>query len=69
MLERASFPHASHDEKALVEILETLPRDSLLQMDEEDLFEIAIGLLGLGERLRSGCSCGAIRSTGSSPAW
>jgi glutamate dehydrogenase len=50
VLERASFPQASHDEKGLLEILETYPRDSLLQMDEGDLFEIAIGLLGLGER-------------------
>jgi glutamate dehydrogenase len=50
VLERAGFPNASHDEKALLEILETYPRDSLLQMDEDDLFEIAIGLLGLGER-------------------
>ena len=50
VLERASFPHGGHDEKQLLEILETYPRDSLLQMDERDLFEIAIGLLGLGER-------------------
>ena len=50
VLDRAAFPHASHDEKALIEILETYPRDSLLQMDQDELFEIAIGLLGLGER-------------------
>ena len=50
VLERAGFPHASHDEKALIEILETYPRDSLLQIDADELFELAIGLLGLGER-------------------
>jgi glutamate dehydrogenase len=50
VLERAGFPHSSHDEKALIEILESYPRDALLQMGEDDLFGIAIGLLGLGER-------------------
>jgi glutamate dehydrogenase len=50
VLERAAFPPASHDEKALIKILQTLPRDSLLQIAEDELFELAIGLLGLGER-------------------
>src|SRR5207302_4656437 len=31
-------------------ILESYPRDSLLQIEQDDLFETAIGLLGLGER-------------------
>ena len=52
VLIRAGFPHDSHDAKALVEILETLPRDSLFQIETEDLFEIAMGILGLGERQR-----------------
>ncbi|HEY2160631.1 MAG TPA: NAD-glutamate dehydrogenase domain-containing protein, partial [Solirubrobacteraceae bacterium] len=50
VLDRAGLPPAGYDEKALLEILETYPRDSLLQIGDEDLYTIAIGLLALGER-------------------
>ena len=52
MLERAAFPHGSHNEKALIEILETHPRDELFQTAVDELFEIAMGILHLGERQR-----------------
>jgi glutamate dehydrogenase len=52
VLTRAGFPPASHDRKALLEIVESYPRDSLFQMDADELFEIAMGILGLGERQR-----------------
>jgi glutamate dehydrogenase len=52
VLARAAFPHGSHNEKALLEILESHPRDELLQITVDDLFEIAIGILHLGERQR-----------------
>ena len=52
VLERAEFPPASHDRKALLEIIESYTRDSLFQMETEDLFNLAIGILGLGERQR-----------------
>ena len=52
VLSHAGFPPASHDRKALLEILESYPRDSLFQMETEDLFHVAIGILGLGERQR-----------------
>ncbi|HTU85996.1 MAG TPA: NAD-glutamate dehydrogenase [Solirubrobacteraceae bacterium] len=52
VLHHADFPPASHDRKALLEILESYPRDSLFQMETEDLFTVAIGILGLGERQR-----------------
>ena len=52
VLRRASFPPGSHDAKALLEILESYPRDALLQVPRGDLFQIAMGLLGLGERPR-----------------
>jgi glutamate dehydrogenase len=52
VLERAAFPPDSHDAKALTEILESFPRDSLFQVGTDELFEIAIGILGVGERQR-----------------
>jgi glutamate dehydrogenase len=52
VLERAGFPPASHDRKALLEILESYTRDSLFQMETDELFDLAIGILGLGERQR-----------------
>jgi glutamate dehydrogenase len=52
VLERAGFPPDSHDHKALTEICEEYPRDSLFQVEAEELFRIAMGILGLGERQR-----------------
>src|SRR5918993_1044230 len=52
VLERAGFPEGSHNEKDLVEILETYPRDELFQISKEGLFEIAMGILHLQERQR-----------------
>jgi glutamate dehydrogenase len=52
VLQRAGFSSDSHDAKALTEILESYPRDSLFQIDREELFGVAMGILGLGERQR-----------------
>ena len=52
VLERAGLPYGGHDYKALVDIIETYPRDELLQISEDDLYEIAIGIFNLGERRR-----------------
>jgi glutamate dehydrogenase len=52
VLDRSGFLPASHDEKALLEILESFPRDALFLFDTDSLFDIAIGVLGLGERQR-----------------
>ncbi len=52
IMARAGFPPDSHDAKALLEILESYPRDSLFQADVDDLFEVAMGILSLGERQR-----------------
>jgi glutamate dehydrogenase len=51
-LERAGFPPESHDGKALLNILETFPRDELFQIGEDDLFRIATGILPLQQRPR-----------------
>jgi glutamate dehydrogenase len=52
VLARADFPAGSHNEKALIEILETFPRDELFQISVDELFEISMGILHLGERQR-----------------
>jgi glutamate dehydrogenase len=52
VLERAGFPADSHDAKALVEILESYPRDSMFQVGVEELYDTALGILRLGERQR-----------------
>ncbi|MDQ2894572.1 MAG: NAD-glutamate dehydrogenase [Actinomycetota bacterium] len=52
ILTRAAFPPDSHDAKGLMDIIESLPRDLLVQISGEELFEMAIGILGLGERQR-----------------
>jgi glutamate dehydrogenase len=50
IIKKSLFPKNSHDEKALYHILETLPRDELFQVDEETLFEMAMGILHLNIR-------------------
>jgi glutamate dehydrogenase len=49
---RAGFASASHDAKALTEILEGLPRHELFEATEDELFETAMGILALAERHR-----------------
>ncbi|MBM3569128.1 MAG: NAD-glutamate dehydrogenase [Alphaproteobacteria bacterium] len=51
-LERAGFGPSSHDGKALVNIVETYPRDELFQVAEDELFDTALGILRLQERPR-----------------
>ncbi len=52
VLDRSGFLPTSHDAKALLEILESYPRDALVLFEADDLFAITMGLLGLGERQR-----------------
>ncbi|HKE99625.1 MAG TPA: NAD-glutamate dehydrogenase [Actinomycetes bacterium] len=52
VLDRAGFPPSSHNEKALLDVLETYPRDELIQTASDELFDIAMGILHLKERQR-----------------
>jgi glutamate dehydrogenase len=50
---RAGFLPRSHAAKALLTILERYPRDELFQISPDELFAHAMGILRLGERLRT----------------
>ncbi len=49
---RAGLSPSGHDGKALLHILDGLPRDELFQSSEDQLFETVIGILNLQERQR-----------------
>lgn len=50
--QRAGFAPAGHLAKALQHTLETFPRDDLFQIPEDELYDTALGILGIGERHR-----------------
>ncbi len=52
VITRAGLAPDSHLGKALVQILESYPRDELFQIGDDDLYDTAIGILRLGERQR-----------------
>ena len=52
VITRAGLAPDSHLGKALVQILETYPRDELFQIGADELYDNAIGILRLGERQR-----------------
>ena len=52
VVSRAGFPMVSHNGKALLHILETLPREDMFQYDDQDLYETSVGILHLQERQR-----------------
>jgi glutamate dehydrogenase len=52
VVRRAAFPSEGHSEKALLNILETFPRDELFQIDEDELYRFTLAILYLGERPR-----------------
>lgn len=52
ILERANTTFDSHDGKALLNILETLPRDDFFHGTVEELYDLAMGILHLQERQR-----------------
>ena len=52
LIGRAGFDPTSHSGKALVNVLETYPRDELFQIDEDALYDFALEILHLDERPR-----------------
>ena len=52
VVQRAGFPPQGHSAKALINVLETYPRDELFQIDEDELYRFALAILYLGERPR-----------------
>ena len=52
VLTRAGFNPETHSGKALVNVLETYPRDELFQIDEDTLYHFALSILQLDERPR-----------------
>ncbi len=54
VIEKAGFPVAGHDRKALQHILETFPRDEMFQFSEDELFNVSMGILQVRERHKLG---------------
>lgn len=52
IVRRAGFDPEGHSGKALVNVLETYPRDELFQIDEDTLYGFALAILQLDERPR-----------------
>ncbi|HVT54444.1 MAG TPA: NAD-glutamate dehydrogenase, partial [Xanthobacteraceae bacterium] len=52
VIERAGFDPSSHSGKALLNVLESYPRDELFQIDDELLYRFALAILELDERPR-----------------
>lgn len=53
IVRRAGFLPKGHLGKSLVTVLETYPRDELFQADEDQLYDIALGILRLQEHQRT----------------
>ncbi|HEC90849.1 MAG TPA: NAD-glutamate dehydrogenase, partial [Alphaproteobacteria bacterium] len=49
-IERTGLKPSSHDGKALLNILENYPRDELLQISDDHLYQTSLGILHLQER-------------------
>ncbi|KAA5803967.1 NAD-glutamate dehydrogenase [Alkalicaulis satelles] len=53
VIERSGKPAGSHSYKKLQNIVENYPRDELFQTEEDDLLQLALGILHLNDRPRT----------------
>lgn len=54
VLSKSGFAPAGHDHKALAHILDTFPRDEMFQCTEQELYQVATGILRIQERHKLG---------------
>ncbi|MDQ1432553.1 MAG: glutamate dehydrogenase, partial [Actinomycetota bacterium] len=52
VVSRAGFPPDGHDGRALTNVLETYPRDELFRLPVDELAELAVGIVHMGQRRR-----------------
>ncbi len=52
IIERAGFDPKSHAGRALLNVLESYPRDELFQVDEDTLYEFSLEIMSLSDRPR-----------------
>ena len=52
VIARAGFDPSSHSGRALLNVLDTYPRDELFQIDEDTLYRFAVEIMNLSERPR-----------------
>ncbi|MDX1581843.1 MAG: NAD-glutamate dehydrogenase, partial [Alphaproteobacteria bacterium] len=52
VIEKSGFRERSHDARALVEVMQTFPRDELFQADVDEISETVLAILRLRERPR-----------------
>ena len=50
--ERARIVKGGHVDRSIVNILDNYPRDELLRLDEQGLYDVVLGIMRLGERQR-----------------
>jgi glutamate dehydrogenase len=68
VLKRSGLRRDAYSGKALRHVLELLPREELFQASEDELFDLATGVLALRARRVRACSCVATSTAASIPA-
>lgn len=53
VIKRTRFPLGGHNYRSIQQIIYTYPRDELFQIEEDELYQQAIGILAIQERRRS----------------